>query len=226
MAGYLLHEDCYRFVALVCPGRNRKTQGMYATYTMLRDVHPVDAWHNGMDIWTCLDCAQRPSLDGGCYVDPRALASIYSAYRRGVYAPVTWTHAADILEDELCRLGGFGELPGIVRPENVGLMLSKARGWTGYTHAWKYCDPAWSRYLMASCDSVPDYAKAIAKGWRAYLVTPGPSCGVSGVVRCPAYRGRTCAECLLCAGTAKNAKSVFNPVHGFRARAALRVVAS
>lgn len=222
--GYLLLEDQTRFVALIPPGRNAKTHGMWSTYTLLRDLHPAEAWGTGADIYTCMDCPQRPSLGGGCYVDARALGSIYQAYRRGVYAPISWAQAANLLTGQSLRLGAYGELPGVVRPDQVATLLSRVRGWTGYTHAWRYCDPAWARFLMASCDSLTDYQQALQAGWRAYVVTPTDTCAASGVVRCPAYRGIGCVSCLLCAGTAKPAKSVYNPVHGFRARAALRVI--
>ncbi len=79
-----------------------------------------------------------------------------------------------------------------------------ARGWTGYTHAWK-ANPQLSRILMASTDTEMETHQAKLAGWRTFRVRKESAPLMSAEIQCPASEEMghrtTCGECRLCNGT-------------------------
>jgi hypothetical protein len=64
------------------------------------------------------------------------------------------------------------------------------------------------RILMASVDSPAEYAEATEAGWRCYRVRTDDTI-LPGEIECPEAQGLTkCADCLLCAGNSRPAKSI------------------
>lgn len=222
-AGYILHEDSMRVLILHRSKRNPKTGRVWQLTSLLRDVEPSVAVQSGADIWICFACRFRGGR--GCYVNLRWVGSVWRAYRRGRYARISWVDAADVVAGSFVRLGAYGEPAGWVPLEGVQVLLSKASGWAGYSHAWSYLAAGWQAFVMASCDTPAEYAEAVSRGWRAFVVVPPAVSSVAGAVRCPSWRGVQCGTCpVRCAGTSsKVTRSVWIRAHGSKVR---RVVAS
>lgn len=198
---------------------NRKTGPMIQTWILRRDRSPVEAVKTGADSSICGDCPLRGNGSGGeraCYVNVgQAPQAVWRAYRAGAYSR-DWD--AETFRGERVRLGAYGD-PAMVPVSIWKRALRHAAGWTGYTHQWRRLGPAWSRLIMASCDSLADADRARRKGWRAFTVLPAGSERPAEHVWCPASpeggERASCASCGLCAGTSKGrAKSVAILAHG------------
>ena len=185
---------------------------------------------------------------GSCYVrEYQAPAATLGGVYRGAYPiagvdfPAEWIWR--IGAGRNIRAGSYGD-PAACPADIWRDFLAMASGRTGYTHMWKSAHAgarrnAWRlrEYLMASCDSMPEYRAASDAGFRAFLVVPADSIDASarslysvgshidGAMICPAsdefeaYHGRKteCAKCGACSGAGgKGARmpSVFIPSHG------------
>ena len=204
---------------------NKKTGSMIQTYILRADLDPVTASKTGEDLSICGECPHRKASAGSCYVrvDQGPLI-VYKAYKRGVYPRLSLTEARENLSGELVRLGAYGDPAAI--PQSVWeIVLSAAKGWTGYTHQWKTAEGL-KVFCMASCDSVAEAVLAQSRGWRTFAVVSKLDYAtrhglpvVPNSFLCPASeeggRKLTCAECLACGGTSSpNKASVYIPVHG------------
>ena len=162
-----------------------------------------------------------------CYVrtgeGPR---SIYAAHGRGRYPDVD-TLTPDVHADisfaigaRGIRWGAYGDpafLPLPVVERWTG--WTGATRWTGYTHQWRTCNPGFSRWLMASCDTTGDVLTAEAAGWRGFRAAPSdepdhhPNRLPSEIV-CPAAEEAgsrtTCDRCGLCNGSGGSSRG-FHP---------------
>lgn len=204
--------------------RNEKTGDMVQTWVLRRDVAPHVAVKTGEDASVCGDCQHRPVNGGSCYVKVfQAPLSVWNAYKRGVYPQVTLLEASELVADRMVRFGSYGD-PAAV-PFGVWLALTlKAKGWTGYTHQWRSCDPAFKRLCMASADSLGDLIEAQAQGWRTFRVRTADEAPLAKrEFVCPASaeagHKTACASCRACMGT--DAKAKASPViiaHGATAR--------
>lgn len=83
-------------------------------------------------------------------------------------------------------------------------VISRAQGWTGYTHLWRTCDPKLTRYLMASVDSEHEARMARAMGWKTFRVKGEGQLTNYGEITCPASEEMgfrtTCFRCGMCDG--------------------------
>lgn len=192
---------------------NRKTGTMAQLWILRADMAPLDAIRTDADDAICGSCPLRGTTgeDGrrigrACYVNVgQAPTSVYRAYRRGSYARVSPADAAAILAGQKVRLGAYGD-PGMLPLDVVRTLISRADGWTGYSHAWRTLPDGWSAILMASADTVADRRAARAAGWRSFYVAPVGTdlASQDGAVECSATRERSplsCDACLMCAGT-------------------------
>jgi len=185
---------------------------------------------------------------GSCYVrEYQAPAATLGGVYRGAYPvagtdfPAQWVWR--IGRGRNIRAGSYGD-PAACPADIWKDFLAMAGGRTGYTHMWKsaYSQArrnAWRlrEYLMASCDSLPEYRAAIDAGFRTFLVVPDSTINskdksfytvgahIDGAMICPAsdefeeFHGRKteCAKCGACSGAGgKGARmpSVFIPSHG------------
>jgi hypothetical protein len=95
---------------------------------------------------------------------------------------------------------------------------------TGYTHAWKYCDPLHKHYCMASCDTEEEALLARSNGWRTFRVTESPGDrSLSDEVICPASdeagKKLQCIDCGACNGTSQGRKShIVIKAHGSKVK--------
>jgi len=71
---------------------------------------------------------------------------------------------------------------------------------------------AYGKYFMASTDTDKSLAKAEKLGLRTFHVSARPN---SKAIECPNTTHHVaCAQCLLCSGTSKKAKSIYIAPHG------------
>lgn len=218
---------------LTYASHNAKTGKMLQTWLLRADVAPMVAKRQNLDDAVCGDCKLRgqDGVDSACYVTvwfgPN---NVWKAARRGGYPDVGWPELQARVAGRSLRLGAYGD-PAAVPFEVWRLLLSKAGGWVGYTHAWRHCDPRLKTICMASVDSEDEFHLAHFAGWRTFRVRAATDPLVT--VRrsrnnnnhpialecvCPASdeagHRTTCHRCQLCRGTGRPARSVAIVAHG------------
>lgn len=203
---------------LARPSQNSKTGKMVQLWILHADLHPLEALASGDDEAICGDCPLRGvrGKQRTCYVDVgKAPSSTWRAYKRGSHVRVSPHTAARLLEGRRVRLGAYGD-PTMLPIDVVETLISKADGWTGYTHQWANCDQQWRNMLMASADSVNLRRIARELGWRSFVLANNRP---DGAFLCPSVAsGRQCFDCLACGGTrfgaVAEAQDVYIPAHG------------
>lgn len=197
-------------------GSNAKTGAVVQTYILRADVAPIDAIRSGADVSICGDCKHRG--DGqtygsrSCYVNVgQGPTGVYKAYRRGRYAELSPAQIEALTRDRVVRLGTYGD-PAAVPSILWQRMTAFARGWTGYTHAWRNPVAADLRTLcMASADTEAERAEAVAAGWRTFRVREATEPVQRGEFVCPASaeagKRTTCVQCRACDGADRAGKA-------------------
>ena len=185
------------------PSTNRKTGDLIQTYILREDIHPQEAVASNQDTSICGTCRFRG--DHGkkrkCYVNLRyGPYSVWWAYRRGNAPQIDLREFA---RRKVVRIGAYGD-PAAVPTEVWLNLLSEAAGHTGYTHAWRTCDPRLKSIVQASCDHPEDYREAKAAGWHTLRVRLPDEPRMLGERPCPAAaevkNDVTCADCMGCNG--------------------------
>jgi hypothetical protein len=199
------------------PSRNAKTGPMAQLWILSADVAPSIARKTGHDAGICGGCLYRYSLapKGApkCYVQIKTPGQVWASWRRGNVPAMDPISASTYMgaRGMSLRLGAYGDpaaLPGSV----VRGLLTHVSKWTGYTHGWR-SRPDLRDIVMASTSAADD-AEAKAAGWRTFSVTrPGDTMPAASIP-CPSDRGIQCADCRLCAGASKVAKSIHIKDHG------------
>jgi hypothetical protein len=190
---------------------NRKTGPMVQTWIIVvGDETPLQAVRSGSDAAVCGDCPLRGV--GGkrrpCYVNvlKGGPHSVYRQYRAGHYPRMTDRLCKLYVAGRLIRLGSYGDPVAV--PLGVWTeVLSWSGGHTGYTHQWHRPDSQdYSGILMASVETKVQREEASALGWRTYRIIGETERSGRGEITCLAAKERkmrtTCAECLLCSGSA------------------------
>jgi len=120
------------------------------------------------------------------------------------------------------RFGAYGD-PAAVPTRVWEALAGVSIRYLGYTHQWRTCDPELARYCMASVDSPEEYGEARAAGWRTFRVRTSDQPLDRGEIVCPASaeagKRAVCADCSLCMGTGRPAKSIAIIAHGVGASA-------
>lgn len=201
------------------PSANVKTGPMVQTWIMKADRPPYAAVLDGTDAAVCGSCIHRGDgfKNRSCYVN--VLQGPTRAYEN-VLAFTTVEEAARLCAWKVVRLGAYGN-PSAVPYDVWESLLAHTKGWTGYEHEWRTCDPRFKRLCMASVESEADAEEARKRGWRTYRVVADTNqIHKRNEILCPASdeagRRTTCLECRLCNGTGSSAKSVAVPVHGIQ----------
>jgi hypothetical protein len=193
---------------------NTKTGKMAQTWILREDMHPLDAIRVGQDSSICGACPHRGKngRNRSCYVNvSQAPASVWRAYQRGIYPPVTdLAGIAALGSGRTIRLGSYGD------PAAVPIELWRA---TGYTHQWRNCNPGFAELVMASADSPGERIEARAKGYRVFRVRTESEPVEEREVVCPASaeagKKTVCALCRACGGTSSKARAdVVIAAHG------------
>ncbi len=191
------------------PSTNRKTGPMIQTWILHRYEFPSDAVKTGSDEAICGDCSARGRW---CYVQVgQAPNRIWRTFQDSQYQPFD----LQAFRGKALRIGSYGD-PAAV-PTRVWADLTGVTSfWTGYTHAWRTCDPQLKKYVMASVDSLEEYYSAKRLGWRCFRVTESLSHRVTGEARCPyPDTGLQCIQCRHCDGHGTGRRGdVVTEVHG------------
>lgn len=205
---------------LASSSANEKTGGLIQSYILRADVEPHVALRTGDDSSVCGQCPRRPILaqrtgDAPCYVRVgEAPLSVYRAFRRGSYPRATsMDQVRAALQGRKLRIGSYGD-PAVAPVAMWQLLTSLSAGHVGYTHQWQavgFDVARWAPLLMASVDSHAEALQAQSMGMRYFRVSLGVD-RQAGEVTCPASaeggRKAQCADCMLCAGTSKAARSI------------------
>ncbi len=207
---------------------NAKTGGMLQTYILRADLEPIDAARSGADASICGDCPLRSpnaaeydgraigNLSGrACYVNlGQGPTGVYRAWTRGLYPFAN--DRARVGDGKRVRVGTYGD-PAAVPSHVWRALLSRAAGWTGYTHQPDRA-PDLRGVCMASARSVADARRLQDAGWRTFTALPIGSAIPAGSILCPSVsRGIKCEDCLLCDGAREGrhgVKSIAILAHG------------
>ena len=199
--------------------KNGKTGDIVQSFIIRSDVNPVEALQTGADESICGQCEHRPIIAKKtgkvpCYVQvAKSVLSVYNAYKRGRYIKADPATIARALAGKVVRIGTYGD--GAAAPVRMWTQITRyAAGVRGYTHQWQnkgFDHASWAPLAMASADTLEQAAMANLYGMRVFRVSVGVD-KQAGEVTCPASaeggKRATCADCLLCAGTSKNARDI------------------
>jgi hypothetical protein len=216
------------FVAAVWSSSNRKTGDMVQTYIMRSDINPLDASKYGEDYSICGDCKLRgePTLNPKrkqakrrpCYVNlGQGPLIVWRQYEKGAYRHCT--SLEELGMHQQVRLGTYGD-PAAVPAHVWERLISKAKGWTGYSHQMGHATAAFKPWMtMVSADDLPAAQHAWSKGYRTFRIVSHTSELIKGKeVLCPASKEAghkaTCSTCMLCAGSQQAARSIAIVAHG------------
>jgi len=198
---------------------NAKTGAIVQSFIIRSDIAPTDALKTGADYSICGQCEHRPLLarktgKPPCYVNVgRSVRSVYEAYKRGRYVKADLETIALALAGKALRIGTYGD--PAAAPVTVWQRVSRyVTARAGYSHQWQrdgFNHAAWAPLVMASADSLDDAALANLYGMRVFRVSVGID-KQAGETICPASaeggKRATCADCMLCGGTSKQARDV------------------
>lgn len=200
--------------------KNRKIGNMIQTWILRSDIHPNDALKSGDDVSICGDCMHRGEyvektdtvINRTCYVNlyKQGVFSVYHAYKRGSY-PVCDIKYLQLFNDRHVRIGSYGD-PAAV-PMYVWETITKhCKDYTGYTHAWRTCDNAYSIFCMASIENVDDYYLANGMGYRTFrVILDQNEARDPNEKPCPAQIHDTvhCDNCSFCDGNCNDDSNMF-----------------
>ena len=231
MAGYILWEGASLYdgkpivVIATMQSRNAKTDNMVQTWILRQDINPIEASRTGEDKSICGTCPHmgKPSdkatgwaKERACYVNLlHGPLGIWKAYQKGSYARVSPKAFAALVSGRMVRVGSYGD-PAAAPVSLWRDIVSKAKGWTAYTHASLNPLPD---MLMTSADSLRQAESAWAKGERTFRIVSAVADIVKGrEALCPASKEAgqrsTCESCKLCNGAMSKARSIAIVAHG------------
>lgn len=200
--------------------KNPKTGRMVQTWIMRDDIAPhIAAGPNGADVSVCGDCPHRYNPETGhrtCYVTPHQ-APLAVWKRRNVLPMASGAVRAYLRTCRSVRMGAYGDPAAVPVSVWESVVDLSRRGHTGYTHQWR-THPELHPYVMASCDSLADYAEAVRLGWRTFRVSDSVQPAKGEIVCVNTARGTTCEACGICNGTFHKGPNVTIAVHGSGAR--------
>ncbi len=221
---------------------NRKTGDMVQTFILHANIDPITASRTGADSAICGNCPHRGQSHGGdkgqalnrtCYVTlAHAPLGKWKGLAKGLYPDANGHDAiAEIGEGRMIRIGTYGD--GAAVPSYIWeSLISKAKGWTAYTHqngsGTASLDP---NLYMTSAESAGQAKAAWLKGERTFRVIADVADVIKGrEILCPASeeagKRTTCDACGLCAGASIKAKSIAIVAHGTSKRKARALVAA
>ena len=210
---------------------NSKTGTMLQTWILMRDIDPREANKSGADFGVCGNCPHRGiphndptkplAKERTCYVALyQAPLNVWKTYHKGGY-DLAKGHSAisDIGKDRLVRLGFYGD-GASVHAYIWDSLLSKAKGHTGYSHQSNLPQSSFDPQItMLSADSLKQAEDAWSKTIRTFrVINTVAELQQDKEILCPASKeaGKrtTCEKCLLCSGSAIEAKSIAIVAHG------------
>lgn len=206
---------------------NVKTGPMAQIWFLKTDQKPTDAVNSQDDSTICGTCPYKGG--NGCYVNVgQAPNAIWRKWKKGKYAQ--WNGDYSVFAGRKIRFGAYGD-PVLLPLDTMRGIAEASEGWTGYTHAWRTCDPDYREFLMASVDSPIESMLAQWNGWRTFRVKTADWADMKGELHCPASTEKgaklQCADCLACNGNGENARkaNIVIDAHGrSKGRVALAMI--
>jgi hypothetical protein len=208
---------------------NDKTGDMIQLWILPSDQSPLEALKTNNNGGACGSCKLQGWFDGQkmqnrvCYVQVgQAPEAIFKAWKRGKYPIYDPKIHAKKIKGRKIRLGAYGD-PAALDPALLEHLVNETGsiGHTGYSHQLfdiaKTDRPLADRLaqlLMASCDDNAQHDIATSYGWRTFTVKTPDGDTPDGAIECPFYSHNVqCENCLLCCGSAKNARSIYAIAH-------------
>jgi len=220
---------------LVNRSSNAKTGPMVQVYIIEQNRKPTEVLSDCSDGAICGDCKHNYSSgERSCYVNVgQSVNSVWAAYQRDSYTRIdlneTWGTVTSPFWGERVRIGTYGDPAAVPfdvwEPLLDTLKKSRTEGtrsmWTAYTHGWKYTDPRFKSFCMASVDNEEEYQLAHSEGWRTFRTMAPMEEPSRSEFYCPAtddHLDRTghqvnCIDCGQCNGGDRRA-SVAIYIHG------------
>lgn len=223
----ILHETKQIQVIATEKSGNRKIGKAIQIWIVPRNETVTESRRNGSDAKTqCKGCPL--ASNHGCYVGSYYVDAIQKSAWAGKkpYAK-NKQDIINLVRGKFVRFGAYGN-PSLIPLSLVKLITKHASGWTGYFHDWHLLPfnkaHAYAQYFMASCEP-SNVQHALDMGLRVFATRKASDPVPDGLIDCPSSRGVTCADCQLCSGTSKRARSVSIPVHGYQLKSATRAIA-
>lgn len=240
-AGYVLFEGPSAIdgapivVIAIVKSENVKTGNMIQTYILRADMSPLEAAGQGLDYSICGNCPHRgiPSsmrkagdIGRSCYVNlGQGPLAVWKAYKAGNYPKMSPANRNwfSIVSGRMVRAGTYGDPAAVPHAFYFWRkVFDGAQGWTGYTHQWQRPENfQLAGLFMASADSPAKMEEAQAMGWRTFRVRMESQPLSQNETTCPASieagKRALCADCKLCQGTTKTARSIAIIAHGGKA---------
>lgn len=223
----IIHQTKKTMVIATEKSGNRKIGNAIQIWIVPRNETVTESRRNGSD--AKIQCKGCPlASNHGCYVGSYYVDAIQKAAWAGK-KPIAKNRQQiiDLVKGRFVRFGAYGN-PSLIPLSLVKLIADNASGWTGYFHDWQLMSfdkaKAYGRYFMASCEP-GNVDQALSMGLRVFATRPQSDPVPDGLVDCPSSRGVQCADCKLCSGTSKRARSVSIPVHGYQVRSATKAIA-
>lgn len=180
---------------------------------------PIAAVKSGADAAVCGDCKLRGERWKGrsCYVWIPGVDNIWQSIQKADRTDhLTPGQLASRIDGLQLRIGAYGD-PVAVPLSVWRPLLDVAAGWTAYTHQHRIAAAKPFRsWCMASVDTEAEQRDAEARGWRTFRVRSDGAPLERGEIVCPHEQDEAvqCANCSLCRGAARPAKSIVVTVHG------------
>ena len=158
-----------------------------------------------------------------CYVNlgqgPRI---VYNSFKAGNYPRISPVNPVwgGLIFGRMIRIGSYGDPSAVPNAGNFWrAVIRGSKGHTGYTHQHaNELGEGLRGIVMASVDSPEEFADAQSRGWRTFRVRLSGQSLERGEMDClmseeGGYKAQ-CADCKLCSGADKQAKSISIPIHG------------
>ena len=206
---------------------NEKTGDMIQTWILPDNgLDPVEALKQNANFGACGNCPLQGWMDPDtgkminrvCYVNVgQAPLGIWRSFQRGGYPKYDARKHRQWFVGRKVRIGAYGD-PAAIPVPLVRWLADVSIAWTGYSHQLFWCDPrraeALAKYLMVSCHTRAQSTEATRRGWRFFEAIREDQAPPEDAIECPHYsHGVQCADCLLCEGTDKRAKSIYVIAH-------------
>ena len=157
------------------------------------------------------------NIDRECYVLVfQAPLAVYKCWKNGGYPTLTLKQVQKRLAYKKIRLGSYGD-PVHIPKWKLDIILKFTLGTTGYTHQWKNLEYiGYSKYLMASVDTLEEMFQANVLGYRTFRVRKKNEEVQPNEVGCLSDRNARgtkklvpCVDCMMCSGlTSKVTKDI------------------
>jgi hypothetical protein len=219
-------------IQVLTPSKNRKTGNMMQSFILNKNLDPMFANKNGLDL-QCGSCKlageinddpnAKTAKDRVCYVSIyQSVLAVFKSFKKGNYPKIDPVELAKRINDDPSfddrgqRHGSYGDTGTV--PFHVldsfqnKLDEKKKRTLTGYTNQYTEKNASIHDFLMISANSLEQADQAWQNKKRTFRVLRENEQITKNEILCP-FPKVQCNECGLCDGR-KNAKSIAIEVHG------------